>query len=258
MRIVAIIQARMNSTRLPGKVMKEMVGKPMIELLIERVRQAKEVTAVWLATTTKRADDVLAAWARKKRVPCFRGSEDDVLDRYKETARRARAEVIVRITGDCPLIDPIVIDTVVTEFRKRKVDYAAVNRRINTYPDGLDVEVCSSAALFRAWQEAKLPSEREHVTPYIWKHPRKFRLFILKNAVDYSAHRWTIDDRLDFEFVKAVYEHLYRPQKMFRMGDILRFVKEHPEYDKRDARAERDEGYQQSLSYEKNKNKDGL
>lgn len=250
MNVVAIIQARFSSARLPGKVMKEIVGKPMLELLVERVQRCRSINTIVVATGDTPANHSLINLARRIGCFVFVGSEDDVLDRFYRAAREYKADVVVRISGDCPLIDPRVIDEVVGFYIENadKFDYVS-NVNPPTFPDGFDLWVFPFKILEKAWREAKLPSEREHVCPYIWKHPRKFRIGHVASPSDYSRERWSVDEPLDFEFVKAVYEALYRgATEPFSAEEILSFVREHPEIDRRDARSERDEGYRRSLA----------
>lgn len=243
MNVVAVIQVRMGSTRLPGKSLMELAGKPVIAHVVERTKQAKEVSAVWIATTINKDDDALALWAERTHVPFYRGSVDDVLDRYYQAAKLAKAEVVVRVTGDCPLIDPGVIDEAVRAFKTKGVDYAAANRRVATYPDGLDVEVMSFAVLERAWKEAKLTSEREHVTPYIWKHPRKFKLFILKHKPDWSKYRITLDEQADYVLLRRIFAEVQR----LTTENIVAFLDRHNDVRGINKHIVRDEGYAKSL-----------
>ena len=209
MKVIAIVQARMGSTRLPGKMTKEILGKPIVEYVFDRVRPSKRLTEIWLATTTDTSDDVLAEWAKNHGVKCYRGSMNDVLDRYYQTAKLAEADVVVRITGDCPLADCQVIDCVINEYLTEypKFDYVC-NTQPPTFPDGLDTEVVSFVALEKAWQEARLSSEREHVTPYIWKHPEIFKIKNIFNDVDLSGLRWTLDTEEDFAFILLIIERI--------------------------------------------------
>lgn len=247
-RVVAIVQARMGSARFPGKVMKEIAGKPMLELLVERVRRCRNINEVVIATGASPANLPIVNLSERIGCASFVGSEDDLLDRYYQAAKRYSADIIVRITGDCPLHDPHIIDTAVDFYLKseEQFDYVS-NVDPPSFPDGFDLWVFPFKILEKAWKEARLPSEREHVCPYIWKNPQIFKIGRVSSPVDYSALRWTVDTPLDFEFVRAVYEHLYEEGEVFTMEDILRFAKTHPEYDKRDAREERDEGYRRSV-----------
>jgi len=249
-RVIGIIQARTDSTRLPNKTLKDIQGKPLILHVIERVQHAKLLDNVVLATTTRSIDTPLANLVQTQGIPVFRGKCDDVLDRYYQAAIKYHAKVIVRITGDCPLIDPQVIDIVVQVFLQYHYDYVT-NTLPPTYPDGLDVEVFSYEALTKAWNEATLASEREHVTAYIRTHPKQFTLYNVKNPVDLSRFRWTVDQQEDLEFVREIFKRLYQKEKIFYMEDILTLLQEHPELQEINAGIQRNEGYLRSLQQDK-------
>ena len=174
-KVLAIIQARMGSTRFPGKVMTDLAGRPLLDHVVKRAQQAHMLTLVRVATSDCPADDIIAQFCKEEEIPYFRGSEEDVLDRFYHAAEHFSADVIVRLTADCPLLDPEIIDRVVKFFQSGEYDYVSNTRIEPTYPDGLDTEVFRYSALERAWREACLRSEREHVTPYIWKQPTLFR-----------------------------------------------------------------------------------
>lgn len=245
MNIIAIVQARMGSTRLPGKMMLDLAGTPVIAHVIRRVRAARLVHGVWLATTVNAEDDVLADWAKNEKVPCYRGSVDDVLDRYYETAKLAGAETIVRVTGDCPLIDPEVIAGVVRAFQEHRVDYCS-DVDPPTYPDGYDVEVFSFAALERAWREAKLKSEREHVTPYIRNHRELFTAKNVAHTPDLSSYRLTLDTSEDLVLIRNVAEACGKANTC-GLDAVLGILTAHPDWQRINAKNRRNEGYQKSL-----------
>lgn len=250
MKIIAIIQARMGSTRLPGKMMMDLVGKPVIEYVFDRVSFSSLISEIWLATTVDKKDDILVKWAQDNHIKYYRGDENDVLNRYYQTVTQAKADVIVRVTGDCPLADSDVIDKVIGEYLKGKYDYVS-NIHPPTYPDGLDVEVFSFKALKKAWQEAKLGSEREHVTPYIWKNPK---LFKIKNVVleqDYSNYRWTLDTQEDFDFIEKIIVECKNRNSECRMAGIIEIIKLHSEWLKINKKYTRNEGYDKSLKGDK-------
>lgn len=240
----------MGSSRLPGKMLKDLAGKPVIARVFDRARECAALSDVWLATTDQSTDDVLASWAKEQGIACFRGSENDVLDRYYQTALAAKADVIVRITGDCPITDARVIDQVVQAFDPSQHDYVS-NTHPPTYPDGLDTEVCSFATLKRAWEDASLTSEREHVMPYIWNHPERFRLFNVTQTPDLSAHRWTLDTQEDLDFLRLVVQEIEARGGSYRMEDILTIIDAHPEWKQINAMYERNEGYTKSLQNDK-------
>jgi spore coat polysaccharide biosynthesis protein SpsF len=197
----------MASTRLPNKVMADLAGRPMLAHVVSRVRRARFLSDVAVATTLSSQDDVIATFCSDECIPCFRGSEEDVLDRYYEAARAFAVDVVVRITADCPLHDPRVIDAVVSEFDPATADYVS-NTIERTYPDGLDTEVLSFATLTRAWREARWTSEREHVTTYVCKHPELFRIKQVRQPRDLSALRWTVDEPRDLAFAREIVRRL--------------------------------------------------
>ena len=213
MKTIAIIQARMGSTRLPGKVLEDIAGRSMLARVCRRVGRATTVDELLVATTVAPADRAVADECERLGVACFRGSEDDVLDRYRQAAQHHGAGVIVRVTADCPLIDPGVIDTVVHSFRATRPDYASNTLR-RTWPRGLDCEVMSVEALDRADHEATEPYQRAHVTPYIHQHPERFRLHAVTCDEDLGALRWTVDTPEDLEFIRAVYDRLAGDERL--------------------------------------------
>lgn len=246
MEVSAIIQARVSSTRLPNKIFALISGKPLIWHVVDRLRRSKSISRVAVATTTNPADDVLEKWCRENNIEVFRGSEEDVLSRYFHAAKGMGAEVIIRVTADDPFKDPTIIDKVVEMFLKNKLDFA-YNNKPPTFPEGLDVEVFSMAALEKAQAESKDPYEREHVTQYFYRHPEKFRQMNLANKEDISSMRWTIDTKEDLGMARAVYKGLYKEGKIFLTADILRLIKEHPEI------ASMNSGVKRSAMYEKKK-----
>lgn len=207
MRIIAVIQARMGSSRLPGKVLRDIWGEGMLARVVQRARRAAGIDAVMVATTTEPVDQAIATECGRLAVPCFRGASEDVLDRYYQLACRDGADAIVRITSDCPLLDPRVVESVVAAFRTANCDYVS-NTLERTYPRGLDAEVFTAAALARAWREARRPHERVHVTPYVYQNPRAFRLLSVISDGSYGGHRWTVDTPEDLEFARAIYARL--------------------------------------------------
>jgi spore coat polysaccharide biosynthesis protein SpsF len=245
-KIVAIIQARMGSTRLPGKVMMDIVKKPMLWRVINRVKHAKRLNDIVIATTALNEDKQILELASEMRVKGYAGSEDDVLDRYYQAAIIYNADIIVRITADCPLIDPNVIDRAIEFYLNHDFDYVSTGIK-PTYPDGLDTEVFSFITLERAWKEATLASEREHVTPYIRKNPQIFNIKNLENDKDLSYMRWTVDEERDLEFVREVYKRLYKEGDIFYMEDILNLLKTHSGLMDINKGIVRDEGYLKSI-----------
>lgn len=247
--VTAIIQARLGSTRLPGKVLKEILGKPMLELMINRLKQSKTIDKIVIATTDNLEDEKIAGLAEKIGIDFYRGSETDVLDRYYQTAKKFKAnDIVIRLTGDCPLIDSGVVDLVVDFFKKnrKKFDYVS-NVRPPTFPDGIDTEVFSFETLEKAWRLAKLPSEREHVTAFIADHPEIFRIGNLKYNKDLSDMRLTVDNEEDFILIKKIFRLLYKKNKDFKLEDVLNLLEGRPELLLINRHIKRNEGYSKSL-----------
>jgi spore coat polysaccharide biosynthesis protein SpsF len=247
MHTVAIIQGRMGSSRLPGKVLLDIAGKPMIQHVIERTRLAHLLDTVIVATTRDRSDDPVAQFCAKQGVPCDRGSAHDVLDRYYQAAKARQAQIVVRITADCPLIDPVVIDETVG-LMSPDTDFAC-NRLpppfSRTFPIGLDVEVCTFVALERAWRESTETFHREHVMPYLYQHvrlakssdearlvergrsSRGFNIALLNHDPDYGAQRWTVDTPEDLNFIREIFARL-RANTQFTWYDVLHIIQNEP------------------------------
>lgn len=244
MKIVVLVQARTDSTRLPGKVLAPIAGRPMIEHVLRRAAQSSARDTV-LVTSTEPGDDALATAVRGMGFSVRRGSLNDVLDRYYQAARDLAADVIVRVTGDCPLADPEVIDLCLETFAGGNYDYVSNAYPAPSFPDGLDVEVVSFAALARAWNEARKPSEREHVTPYVWNHPELFRLGRRASDIDLSHLRWTVDEERDLRFMREVFARI-DPDRA-RLRDVLDLLARAPELAGINSGIRRNEGYQKSL-----------
>lgn len=225
-RVVAVIQARMGSSRLPGKVLLDLSGRTMLARVVRRAGRASRIDEVVVATSVAPGDDPIVAECERLGVACFRGSEQDVLRRYYEAAAHHRADAVVRITSDCPLIDPEVTDRVIGAFFEHVPDYAS-NILRRTYPRGLDTEVMTRATLARAFHEATEPYQRTHVTPYIYQHPESFRLLGVTGSPDESAHRWTVDSPDDLELIRAVYERMGGDDG-FSWRDVRRLFEREP------------------------------
>jgi spore coat polysaccharide biosynthesis protein SpsF len=247
MNVVAIIQSRMGSSRFPGKVMMEIAGRPMLFRVVERVRKASMVNLVTIATSIKSVDDPIFSYCEEEGIPCFRGSEEDVLDRFYRAAKHFQADVVVRLTSDCPLHDPVIIDLTVETLLEGDVDFVSGGMK-TTYPDGLDAAAFRIDVLESTWREAKLKSEREHVTPYIYHHPEIFRMKTIHHTEDLSYLRWTVDEPQDLEFVRAVYAHF--GDEAFGMKEVLDLLRRHPELNRINAGITRNEGYLKSLEAE--------
>ncbi len=227
LKIVAIVQARMGSVRFPQKVMQPVCGTPLIGLLLERLAAARRLDAIVLATSDDPRNDSLAKYVRELGHAVYRGSEHDVLDRYHRAAQEATADVVVRITGDCPLIDPAIVDAVIATFQDSGADYAA-NILPPTYPDGLDVEVFSSKALQTAWRQATSATDREHVTPFL-RNSDGFSRASHANPKDESGERWTVDEPEDLGVVEKVFGH-FHPRRDFGWLEVLALREQHPEW----------------------------
>ncbi|MGE5538267.1 MAG: cytidylyltransferase domain-containing protein [Gemmatimonas sp.] len=247
--ILGILQARVSSSRLPGKVMKPILGQPMILRQIERLRRATTLDRLVIATSVDPSDDPLAALLHGQGVEVVRGPLDDVLARFVVAAARHDPEWIVRLTGDCPLADPAVIDRIVRETVAAGADYGS-NTLVPTYPDGLDVEVMRGAVLRQVAAEARTAAEREHVTLAIHRHPERFRLHDVRNGTDLSALRWTVDEPADFALVERIYEALYPYNPAFATDDILRLLAERPDLATVNTAIRRNEGLARSLAGE--------
>ncbi len=229
-RVVIIVQARMGSTRLPGKVLKPILGKPMLELQLERLQRSKRTDQIVLAIPDSAKEQALLEFAQRlPDIKIFQGSEEDVLARYYGAAKAANADIIVRITSDCPLIEPDLIDRCIESFLAKDFDYVSnVHRR--TYPRGLDTEVFSFQALELAFREAHALPDREHVTPFIWRQPDRFSMFDVIAEQDYSHLRWTVDTPEDFELICWIYGQLYPQKPDFSYEDALELVLRYPQW----------------------------
>jgi spore coat polysaccharide biosynthesis protein SpsF len=245
-KIVAIIQGRMSSSRLPGKILADLAGQPMLTRVFVRTSRARTLDEVIFATTTDASDDPVAEYCDFSGIPFTRGSLFDVLDRYYQTAKQSKADVVVRITADCPVIDPILIDDVVKSVTADQFDFAC-NRLPSpfhrTYPIGLDVEVCTFAVLKKAWKESTETFHREHVMPYLYEgvkltresrtletgvSPRGFKVALLNHTTDFGDYRWTVDTPEDLEFMRQVYSH-FDGRDDFTWKEVLDLVHDEPE-----------------------------
>lgn len=225
--ILAILQARMSSTRLPGKVMAPILGQPMLLRQIERVERARSYDKLLVATSSSPSDDVIAGACGDNGIACFRGSLDDVLDRFVQAARPYAPEHVLRLTADCPLADPDVIDRVVEYHLDGGFDYTS-NSRDRTFAHGLDAEICRYACLEEAWRNAITPFEREHVMPYLWGSGR-FHVGQLRQEHDHSHRRWTVDFAEDLDLVREIYAALYPVDPAFTTDDIMQLLRDRPE-----------------------------
>ena len=244
--VIAVIQGRMSSSRLPGKILADIAGQPMLQRVFIRTSRAKTVSETIFATTTDPSDDPVAEYCDFSGIPFRRGSLYDVLDRYYQAAKQAKADVIVRVTADCPVIDPVLIDDAVNTLLEGEYDFVC-NRLPppwhRTYPIGLDVEACTFKTLARAWKEAKEPHHREHAMPYFYEgvelstvsrqlsagvSPRGFRIALLNHVTDFGNYRWTVDTPEDLEFIRQVYIRL-NGRDDFSWKEVLDLVHDNPE-----------------------------
>ncbi|MHB1328390.1 MAG: cytidylyltransferase domain-containing protein [Gemmatimonadales bacterium] len=230
MKTVITVEARMRSTRLPGKVLRPILSQPMLALMIERLRRVRLADEIVVATTVHEADEPIVALAEALGVGCYRGSEDDVLSRVLGAATEAGAELVVETTADCPLIDPGVIDQVIQTFITNDVDYCA-NVLSPTYPRGMDVQVFPTAVLADVAAQTNDPDDREHVSLYIYQHPDQYRLLNVASGLDpaVASLRLTVDTPEDYELVSRIYQELYPIERRFTLHDILALLARYPE-----------------------------
>jgi len=247
MKVVAIIQARMSSSRLPGKVLMPLAGVPVLGHVVDRLCSCKMVDEIVVATSLDASDDLISDYCRNAGINVFRGSLDDVLDRYYQAASEYQADPVVRITADCPAIDPVVVDAVIAGFLSGNFDLYSLG---GEFPDGLDCSVFSFGAIERAWKEAKLNSEREHVGPYIENNPQLFRNGKLELFHGLSKQRWTLDEPVDYELLSKVFGRLYREDSHFLTHEVLKFIGENPALSNINSGIVRNEGYLKSLENE--------
>jgi spore coat polysaccharide biosynthesis protein SpsF len=225
--IVAIVQARMGSTRLPGKVLLDLGGKTVLGRVLRRLQRSTLLEQIVVATSTHPADDTVVEECSRYEVSVFRGDEADVLDRFYQAAKRFEAQIVVRITADCPLIDAEIIDKVIREFTSRRPDYASNTLR-RTYPRGLDTEVMTFKALQRSYAQAGESYQRAHVTPFIYQNPDRFEVFSVENEIDYSDYRWTLDTAEDLQFLRAVFQRMNNRDD-FSWRDVLQLLESEPQ-----------------------------
>ena len=249
-KVYAFIQARTGARRLADKVLLDLKGKTVLEHVISRVQAAHCVEEVVVLTTVRGEDLRIVELVSRLGVRVLCGSQDDVLDRYYQAARLLNAAHVMRITADCPVIDSSIIDQAADGYFESKADYCS-NALTQTFPDGMDVEVFSFGALKKAWQNARLSSEREHVTPYIRNHKRMFKVVSLENPNRLGHHRWTLDEKKDYIFIKKLYDGLYSSNPLFGMNDILKFLERNPQLAGINASIARNEGYARSLKFDR-------
>ena len=245
--ILAVLQARLSSRRLPGKVLKPILGTPMLLHQIRRIERTKLIDKLVVATSEDQTDDPIAALCDANNMTCFRGALDDVLDRFYNAARPYNPKHVVRLTGDCPLTDPEIIDKVIKLHLECGNDYTS-NALEPTFPDGLDNEAVKFSVLSEAWRKADTQAQREHVTLYITHNRNEFKCGCLRSEEDLSSLRWTVDEPQDFKFVSDIYENLYPVKADFNYHDILQFLRIHPEIAAVNSQFIRNQGLIDSLS----------
>lgn len=229
MKVVCIMQTRVGSSRLPGKVLKEICGKTVLEHDINRLKLVSEIDEIVIATTTEDKDNIIVQEAKRLGVNYFRGSENDVLSRYYYAARESNADIVVRVTSDCPCLDYNILNDMIKLFIKKinEVDYVS-NTIDRTYPRGYDGEVFAFSSLEKAFINARRDYEREHVTPYLYDQGNNFRLLQYKNSQDYSKYRVTLDTQEDFEVINEIYRALFKKEEYFLLNDVVKFLDENP------------------------------
>ena len=249
-KIVCIVQARMSSTRLPGKVLLKLGDRTVLGQVLNQLSFSKRINECVIATSTSNEDNVIEKWAINNNIKYFRGDLEDVLKRFYLTAKNFGANIVVRITADCPLIDPEVVDAVVGLYISKIADYAS-NADPPTFPDGLDTEVFSFKVLQNANKNAKLRSEREHVTPYIRNNPLLFKSVNLQSNVNYAHLRWTLDNPEDYDLIKKIYTYLEKKKSFIHWRDVLNLFHKNPQLRSMNRHIKRNEGYDKSLREDK-------
>jgi spore coat polysaccharide biosynthesis protein SpsF len=236
-KVVAIIQARMGSSRLPGKILKPVLGKTLLEYQLNRIERIKQINEIVVATTTNEIDNKIVDLCNRLSIPFFRGPEEDVLKRYYDTAKQYGANTIVRLTSDCPVIDPIIIENTINYYLNNNFDYVS-NTLERTFPRGMDTEVFSFQALERAFNEGEEKHFREHVTPYIYQNPDIFKLGSFYSKKDNSQYRLTVDTQEDFDLIEKIILNLYPRNNQFNLNAIIDLLTEKPELVKINAHIE--------------------
>jgi spore coat polysaccharide biosynthesis protein SpsF len=247
-KLTAVIQARMGSTRLPGKILMKINGNTLLQCQLEQLEHSSSLNDIIIATTTNPEDDMIVDFANTNAIKTFRGNSLDVLDRYYQCARHFSLEHIMRITSDCPLIDPTIVDKTAEFYKVGKFDYVN-NFHGDAYPPGTDVEVFSTKTLKKTWEKAKKPSEREHVTPYIYNNPTLFSIGYLKNTVNVSGLHYAVDREEDLQLVKLLYKKIQR--RPILLDDIIKAIKEDPTMLEINKNTSAKEGYLKSLENDK-------
>ena len=249
-KTLCIVQARMSSSRLPGKMMLDLNGRPVIARVFNQLSYSKLIDKIILATSIDKSDDHLYEWALRNKTYCFRGSLDDVLDRFYNAALIYNPLSIVRITGDCPLIDPEIVDETINQYYEGKYDYFS-NVDPPTFPDGMDTEIIKFRVLCEAWTNARLQSEREHVTLYIRNHREEYKTGCYKSRIDYSRFRLTLDNPEDYKLISEIYKLAVSHKRYLNLEDILNILEKYPELININKHINRNEGLIKSLKDDK-------
>ncbi len=253
-KIIAIVQARMGSSRLPGKILMPIQEKPMLRHIVERLNSVNAINEVVIATSDLSQDDPVDEMASEHKISCFRGSEIDVLKRIHDAAELYQANHVIRFTGDCPLVDPTIVSKIIHLYFDGSFDFCGVacgagvanQKNVRRFPDGLDAEIFSMQVLKEAHQEATSELHREHVTPFIWQNKGRYSLGTLyPENEDYSHHRWTVDNEEDFEFIKWIYDRLYPKKTFFNLQDILALLSDYPDKQQKNKHLIGQEGYEE-------------
>lgn len=256
MKIVGIIQARTGSKRFPKKVLMPILGKTLIEHMVERVKKSKYLDEIWIATTKLKSDDILESLAKGLKIKVFRGNVNNVLSRYYEISKLSKADVIVRLTGDCPIHDGKLIDKIILYFLNNFKDFDYLSNTVKpTFPDGLDVEVFKSDFLEETYKNAVSPIDQEHVTTYMYKNilqKNNNRIGHFINSQDYSEFRWTVDEKVDFKLIEEIYKNLYPINKFFSWEDAIQFINKNNYLKKINNDILRNEGYYNQINRNKN------
>lgn len=253
--IIALIQARTGSTRLPSKVLLKLGDKTVLDRVIERVKQARLIGEVIIATTFSTDDSAIVKIALKNKLRVFCGSQNDVLDRYYQAAKLLQSDHIVRVMADCPLIDPGIIDRVIDKHLKEKNDYTACAYK-QTFPDGLDMEALTFRTLEKVWKKARLAHQREHVTLFITSNPHLFKIGNLESEVDLSDKRWVLDEPADYQLIKAIYQQFRHREAEFRYPDVLQFLEQNPDLENINRHIQRNRVLLEALRKEDNPSED--
>jgi len=249
MNIIALVQARLSSKRLPNKVLLPLENKSVLEHIYLRLKNCKKLNDIIIATSKDQSDIPIISFCKKKGIKHFAGSLNDVLDRFYNAAKKYKADTIVRITADCPVIDPFIVDEVIIDFLKGNYDY---NSLFGDFPDGLDCQVFKFKALEKCWKEASLPSDREHIGAYIEKtNPKLFKIGKFVKYNNFRDYRWTLDEKKDYQFIKEIYSRLYNKKKLFVTSDIIKLLEIEPQLKNINKGIVRNQGYLDSLNKEK-------